>query len=101
MTRCCTKVKEPGNPRAEAQTKRRQGYINGIQGQQVRRGGGGEEEDWEKHRDEFETGTPEYQLKSKDMVYYLRMTLKDQKLPVHRSEYPRKVKTQPKICRIL
>lgn len=63
--------------------------------------GGGVEEDWNKHQDEYETVTLDYQLRSKDMAFYLRLTIKDQALAVHRSEYPLKVKTYPKICRLL
>lgn len=63
--------------------------------------GGGVEEDWSRHIDEFETVALDYQLKSKDMAYYLRLTLKDHTLSVHRSQYPAKVKTNPKLCKIL
>lgn len=43
----------------------------------------------------------EDQFKSKDMTFYLRLTLKDQALSAHRSEYPQKVNTYPKICSLL
>lgn len=35
--------------------------------------GGGVEKDWRNHAEEFETVTLEYQLKYKDLAYYLRL----------------------------
>lgn len=63
--------------------------------------GGGREDDWNKHIEEYETIILDYQLRSKDMAFYLRLTLKDQALAVHRAEFPLKVKTYPKLCRVL
>lgn len=63
--------------------------------------GGTMEEDWERHIADFETLAMDYQLRSKDFAYFLRLTLKDQALAVHRSEFPKNVKTYPKICTIL
>lgn len=63
--------------------------------------GGEQEDDWERHINDFETLAFDYHLRSKDLSYYLRITLKDQALSVHRSEFPSKVRTYPKICDVL
>lgn len=43
----------------------------------------------------------DYHLRSKDLAYFLRLTLRDQALAVHRSEFPKQVKTYMKICEVL
>lgn len=63
--------------------------------------GGGQEEDWERHISDFETLAFDYQLRSKDLAYFLRLTLRDQALAVHRAEFPVRVKTYPKVCEVL
>ncbi|MEM9644986.1 MAG: hypothetical protein AAF989_08320, partial [Planctomycetota bacterium] len=51
--------------------------------------GGSMEEDWERHKEEYETIALYYQLCSKDLAFYLRLTLKDQALAVYKTEYPK------------
>lgn len=63
--------------------------------------GGAREDDWEKHLEENETVILDYQLRSKDIAFYLRLTLKDQALAVHRTEFPLRVRTYPKLCKVV
>lgn len=63
--------------------------------------GGAQEEYWELHLSDYEAIALDYQLRSKDLAYYLRLTLRDQALAVHRSEYPRNVKTYQKLCAVM
>lgn len=40
--------------------------------------GGELEDNWERHMGDFEMLALDYQLRSKDLAYFLRLTLKDQ-----------------------
>lgn len=55
--------------------------------------GGDQEEDWDQHVSDYEAIVLDYQLRSKDLAYYMRLTLCDQALAVHRAEYPKHNKT--------
>lgn len=63
--------------------------------------GGGNEEDWEQHRADYQEIALDYHLRSKDLAYYLKLKLRYQALAVNRSEFPKHVKTYPIICEVL
>lgn len=63
--------------------------------------GGDLEEDWERHLAEYQAVALDYQVRSKDLAYFLTLTLRDQALAVNRAEYPKNIRTYPKICEIL
>lgn len=63
--------------------------------------GGGVEEDWEQHKVDYQAIALDYHLRSKCLAYFLRLTLRDQALAVHRSEFTKLVKRYPKICDVL
>lgn len=63
--------------------------------------GGGQDEDWDRHKEAFEYIFLYYQLKSKDLAYCLRLTLMGQALAFHQSEYLKNFKTYSKICDVL
>lgn len=50
--------------------------------------GGEQEEDWEKHITDLETLAFDYQIRSKDLAYFVRLTVREKALPVHRAEFP-------------
>lgn len=65
---------------------------------QNQRFGGTVERDWEQHCAYFEAIVLHYQLRRKNVAYYLRLRLQDQKLSLRRSLFPSKVKTYGRLC---
>lgn len=78
----------------ETETKRKQEAMKSISyAFQYNKYGGKQEVDWEQHKHDYEAIVLDYALSSKDLAYHLRLTLKDQLLAFHKSEYPRYAKT--------